>query len=91
MKLSLPFRKTICRFIGLIAGSLAAIVAAGDRVMLNLNPDWKFLKADVADAQKSDFDDRNWTSVSLPHTYNDIDTFLDCELFCFVIQSAVKR
>src|SRR5947209_20426071 len=44
---------------------------------LNFNPDWKFIKADPAGASDASFDDRAWTTVSLPHTYNDIDTFDD--------------
>ena len=50
---------------------------AGERQILNFNPDWKFIKADPAGAQQPGFDDRQWTSVSAPHTYNDIDTFDD--------------
>lgn len=41
----------------------------------NFNLDWKFIKEDIKNAYKSDFNDENWTSVSLPHTYNDVDTF----------------
>ena len=41
----------------------------------NLNIDWKFIKADVPDAEAVSFDDSSWSNVSLPHTYNDVDTF----------------
>lgn len=41
----------------------------------NLNMDWKFIKADVPEATVVSFDDSSWSNVSLPHTYNDIDTF----------------
>ena len=44
---------------------------------LNFNPDWKFVKADPAGAADPSFDDKSWTSVSLPHTFNDVDTFDD--------------
>jgi beta-galactosidase len=50
---------------------------AGDRVTLNFNPDWKFIKADPAGASQADFDDRSWQNVSTPHTFNDTDTFDD--------------
>jgi beta-galactosidase len=50
---------------------------AGERVTLNFNPDWKFIKADPAGAEAPDFDDRAWATVSAPHTFNDIDTFDD--------------
>ena len=50
--------------------------AFGDgRLTLNFNPDWKFIKADPANAQQSNFDDSGWETVSTPHTYNDVDTF----------------
>ena len=70
------------------AACLAALTMApaagrfpeGDRLTLNFNPDWKFLKADPADAASPSFDDRAWTDVSLPHTYNDVDTFDDWSL-----------
>jgi beta-galactosidase len=56
---------------------LCSLGWAGRAQTLNFNPDWKFLKADPAGASNAAFDDRAWTSVSLPHTYNDIDTFDD--------------
>jgi len=54
---------------------LARNVPAGDRVLLNFNPDWKFIKADIPGAQEQNFNDRDWTTVSTPHTYNDVDSF----------------
>ena len=51
--------------------------AAGQRVTLNFNPDWKFIKDDPAGAQAAAFNDISWTNVSAPHTYNDTDTFDD--------------
>ncbi len=53
--------------------SLSALAA--DRLTLNFNPDWRFLKADPAGAQAPAFDDHAWELVSTPHTYNDTDTF----------------
>ncbi|HZO85903.1 MAG TPA: alginate lyase family protein, partial [Verrucomicrobiae bacterium] len=58
----------------------AVMVNAGERVTLNFNPDWKFIKADPAGAQEPGFDDREWTTVSAPHTFNDSDTFDDWSL-----------
>jgi len=52
----------------------------GERLTLNFNPDWKFIKADPAGAAEPRFDDRGWTNVSAPHTYNDSDTFDDWSL-----------
>ncbi|MGA2230687.1 MAG: sugar-binding domain-containing protein, partial [Tepidisphaeraceae bacterium] len=45
------------------------------RVTYNFNPDWKFMRKDVPEAIKPEFDDSAWTTVSLPHTWNDIDTY----------------
>src|SRR4051812_13318071 len=58
----------------------ASTAFAADRVTLNFNPDWKFIKSDPADAQKVDFNDGSWATVSAPHTYNDVDTFDDYSL-----------
>ena len=44
---------------------------------LNFDPDWKFTRSDPPGAAAPEFDDGGWSSVSLPHTYNDIDTFDD--------------
>jgi beta-galactosidase len=49
-------------------------VAVG-RLTLNFNSDWKFTKSDPSGASTNGFDDRSWIPVSLPHTYNDTDTF----------------
>jgi beta-galactosidase len=48
---------------------------ASDRLALNFNPGWKFIKDDPAGAAVPGFDDHGWTAVSTPHTYNDTDTF----------------
>src|SRR4051812_44729554 len=50
---------------------------AGERVTLNFNPDWKFIKADPSGAAKTNFNDADWGTVSAPHTFNDTDTFDD--------------
>lgn len=49
--------------------------AAADRVTINFNPDWRFIKADPPAASGVAFDDGAWALVSAPHTFNDIDTF----------------
>jgi beta-galactosidase len=45
------------------------------RVTFNFNPGWKFIREDAAGAERTDFDDSKWTTVSTPHTYNDTDTY----------------
>jgi beta-galactosidase len=56
----------------LMAGPLAL---AGERLTLNFNPDWRFLKADPPGASRTDFNDSQWTTVSAPHTFNDTEAF----------------
>ena len=41
----------------------------------NFNPGWKFIRADVANAERVGFDDTGWADVSAPHTYNDVDSY----------------
>lgn len=37
------------------------------RTVYSMNVAWKFYKGDVAEAYSTDFDDKDWESVSLPH------------------------
>lgn len=60
----------------LLAGALCLVLpAAAQRLKLNFNPDWKFIRADPTGAQAVAFNDNSWANVSAPHTYNDADTF----------------
>ncbi len=59
----------------LLSSILSFSALASDRLTLNFNPGWKFLKDDPAGAAAPGFDDHGWTTVSTPHTYNDTDTF----------------
>jgi beta-galactosidase len=43
------------------------------RVVVDLNPDWKFIRQDVPGAEQASFDDSGWQSISLPHTWNNLD------------------
>lgn len=54
---------------------LLPVTASAQRETLNFNPDWRFIKDDPSGASAADFNDGAWTAVSVPHTYNDIDTF----------------
>jgi len=56
---------------------VSASLGAAPAVTLNFNPDWKFIKGDPPGAAEAGFDDTAWQNVSLPHTFNDIDTFDD--------------
>ena len=73
------------------AGALAVILCAGamgaaaqttrytpppsPRAKLNFDLNWKFIREDVAGAEAPGFDDSAWTTVSTPHTFNDVDSF----------------
>jgi beta-galactosidase len=61
------------------AGGLAVgakfTVPASPRAVYNFNPGWKFAFGDSAGADKTDFDDSTWTAVSLPHTWNETDSY----------------
>src|SRR5258708_6073943 len=67
-------------FIGFLFALICGDAKADGRLALNFNPDWKFIKDNPANAQSPEFDDQNWTVVSTPHTYNDVDTFNDFAL-----------
>jgi len=41
----------------------------------NFNPGWKFIRADVTNAEQVTFDDSKWSDVSAPHTFNDADSY----------------
>ena len=45
------------------------------RATFNFNPGWKFIRADVTNAEQVAFDDSKWSDVSAPHTYNDVDSY----------------
>jgi len=42
---------------------------------MNFNLNWKFIREDVPGAEAAGFDDSTWTTVSLPHSFNDVDSF----------------
>ncbi|HEY4249194.1 MAG TPA: DUF4982 domain-containing protein [Lacunisphaera sp.] len=48
---------------------------ASPRVTYDFNPGWKFIREDVPGADAVAFDDSSWSTVSTPHTWNDVDTY----------------
>ena len=48
---------------------------ASPRAAYNFNPGWKFAFGDAAGADQPAFDDSAWAGVSLPHTWNETDTY----------------
>jgi beta-galactosidase len=45
------------------------------RQVYDFDTNWKFIRQEVPGAEAPDFNDSSWSSVSTPHTYNDVDTF----------------
>jgi len=48
---------------------------ASPRAVYNFNPGWKFMLGDQTNAEQAAFDDSTWTNVSLPHTWNETDSY----------------
>jgi len=78
----IPFRWLRCVAPFLLAALTVRAAAAAayqppasQRATYNFNPGWKFMRQDVPGADAVNFDDSQWASVSLPHTWNDTDTF----------------
>ena len=58
-----------------VAGPAAYRPPATPRATYNFNPGWKFAFGDAVGAEQPAFDDSEWASVSLPHTWNETDTY----------------
>jgi len=48
---------------------------ASIRTTYNFNPGWKFAFGDTTGAEQPGFDDSAWAAVSLPHTWNETDSY----------------
>jgi beta-galactosidase len=55
-------------------GSGGSYVAPGE-ADFSMDPGWMFIKQDQSGAQATAASETGWTSVSTPHTYNDVDSF----------------
>ena len=45
------------------------------RARINFNLNWRFIREDVPGAEAPDFNDAQWTTISTPHSFNDVDSF----------------
>src|ERR1039457_5309748 len=45
------------------------------RAKLNFNLNWRFIREDASGAEDPAFDDSQWTTISTPHSFNDVDSF----------------
>jgi beta-galactosidase len=68
--------------LGLFVAGSAAFAAearftppASPRAVYNFNPGWKISFGDASGADQPAFDDSSWAAVSLPHTWNETDTY----------------
>ncbi len=50
-------------------------VPASPRSSYNFNADWKFVFGDSTGADQPNYNDSKWSNISLPHTWNDTDTY----------------
>jgi beta-galactosidase len=59
----------------LLSLALPGLANAADspRIVVDLDPGWKFIREDVPGAEQNSFDDSKWDSISLPHTWNNLD------------------
>ena len=48
---------------------------ASPRATYNFNLDWRFIREDVPGAEAPAFDDAQWSRISTPHSFNDVDSF----------------
>jgi beta-galactosidase len=62
---------------GIFAAAAPYTPPVSPRATYSFNPGWKFIRQHVPGAEQPDFDDSAWTAVSLPHTYNDVDSYAD--------------
>jgi beta-galactosidase len=71
------FRKVmvLCITMGFISGIVfgaAFTPPQTARTKLNMNQNWKFKGSDVTGANAATFDDASWTTVHLPHNFQDV-------------------
>ncbi len=57
----------------LLVALVCCLCSTSRASILDLNADWKFVRADRDSAQAVDFDDSSWQSITLPHTWNNLD------------------
>jgi beta-galactosidase len=71
----LCFLVPFCGGPSLFAAEPRFVPPSSQRVTFNFNPGWKFIREDLTNAERADFDDSKWATISTPHTYNDTDTY----------------
>jgi hypothetical protein len=54
----------------LLASAADSNNTSGPREIFNFNPGWKFILGNPTGAQEPGFDDSNWQSITLPHSFS---------------------
>ena len=66
----------LCAFsVGALAQAPPYVPPASPRSTLNFDLNWRFIREDVPGAEASGYDDSAWSTVSTPHSFNDVDSF----------------
>ncbi|GAB1416151.1 glycoside hydrolase family 2 TIM barrel-domain containing protein [Paludibacter sp.] len=52
-------------------------LTASPRLKYSINENWHFIRQDIADAKYDKYNDRQWQTVNLPHTWNTADVMDD--------------
>jgi beta-galactosidase len=66
---------TVFRSLTVLAADVPYAPPASPRRTIDFDPAWRFIRQDVPGAEQPGFDDSNWTTVSAPHSFNDVDSF----------------
>lgn len=61
-------------FLWLMLQWIVCCVYANPRLKTTINENWKFAKGEIAAAKSLTFDDTDWETLNLPHTWNVEDT-----------------
>ena len=72
MKKAIEFLVFVCLF---AVASAFAFAPPSPRARYNFNSDWRLFVGDPAGAERSDFDDSAWKTVTTPRPWNEDDAF----------------
>lgn len=61
-------------FIALLMLAVTCYAKADVRIIQTINDGWKFSKGSPYEAKAENFDDSSWTTVNIPHTWNNRDS-----------------
>jgi beta-galactosidase len=69
------FFRALAALGGLLMAAQLHGASPSPRPVYDFNADWRFVRSDAEEAVRPSYDDTAWSTVGLPHTYNDADTF----------------